>query len=74
MTNCWTEIVRHVSDEERIPLTIRPWPDAPGCVWLLAESTEAKEYWGVVNLSLSHEMADALGRALIAAAAEARSD
>lgn len=74
MTNCQTEIVRHVSDDKLIPLTIRSWPEATSCVWLLAESNEAREYWGAINLSLPKEMADALGRALIAAAAEARSD
>ena len=74
MSNCWTEIVRHVSNEDRVPLTLRSSRDVPGGVELLTESTEAKEYWGKVSLTLSHEMADALGRALIAAAAEARDE
>lgn len=73
MSKYRVEIVRHVSDGNA-PLTIRPYSESSQYVELLTIDADAVNYWGKVSLTMSHEMADLLGHALIAAAAEARSD
>ena len=68
----YTDVIREIGHTDERPLTVRPWPDDPSFVNLCAVGPDAESHWGVVNLALHPDLAEALGRALIAAANEAR--
>ena len=54
-------------------LEIGPWPDSPlDCLELRTTTKEAQDYWGSMNISLSLEFAEALGRALLASVKDLR--
>lgn len=54
-------------------LEIGPWPDSPNdCLELRTTTKESQEYWGALNVSLSLEFAEALGKALLASVRDMR--
>jgi hypothetical protein len=65
----YTDLHHFVGIEGDPPLVIRPWPDHPTALELCLVGIQAKEHWGEVSVVMSRELADELGRALIAAAA-----
>lgn len=68
-----TETIRRVWNDDRHFLEVRPWPDAPGMLMLTTAESRNAEFFGDVAVSLKPDFAEQLGRALIAAAEEARS-
>lgn len=68
----YTEVFRQVSTNDDEPLTVCPDADGLGCVKIEARGDSAISYWGKIDITLTAELAEALGKALILAAAEAR--
>lgn len=67
-----TEIHRHIYVEGG-PQSIRviPGPDGFGVHISTTHDKDSKEWFGDINLTLTHELAEELGRALIAASKDA---
>ncbi len=68
-----TETIRRVWNSDRHFLEVLPWPDRPGVLMLVATGAENAKFFGPVELVMAPDFAEQLGRALIAAAEEARS-
>ena len=65
-----TDIIRRIQNKDGRSLDIRPWPDAPDCVAIMAEGGENKEWFGQVELSMDADFARQVGEAIIACADE----
>ncbi len=64
----YTDVIYEVGEAGEAPLSVGPSPDSPEVyVTLSAKSDAAKDYWGSINLTMSNEMAVALGHALVRA-------
>lgn len=74
MSESRTDVIRRVFDEEgQHFVEVRRWPEDPS--WIELRTLPEKcsgEYFGLLKLPLSPEMAEELGRALIAAAEECK--
>lgn len=69
-----TDIIRRIFEESgRNYIEVGPWADDPGVLELRTEPGEYSEgYFGKISLTLTADMAEELGRALLNAATEAR--
>ena len=66
-----TDVIRRVYIDGYF-LEVGPWPEVPGFVALQSTGVENEGYFGKTEISMSPDFAEQLGRALIAAAEEAR--
>lgn len=70
MSDVTTEVVRRVYDDsEGVYLEVGPGPDGSG-IAISTFDPKSVEWFGKVNLTMSEEMATALGNALVACALE----
>lgn len=70
-----TLVQRDVYDDEfDAPLSVRVLPECTSFVELYTRDDAAIDVWGDIRLTMDAEVAAELGRALIAAAAEAKQD
>lgn len=66
-----TDVIRRVWSDGYC-LEVKPWAEVPGFIALQTEGEENEKYWGKTQLAMNPDFAEQLGRALIAAAQEAR--
>ena len=69
-----TDVIRRVfaEDSKGACIEIGPWPDDPAFLELRAASDDSKRWFGPINLSMSPDFAEALGKALLDAAKDSR--
>lgn len=68
------EVVRRVFDDQHgVCIEVGPWPDAPDvAIGIWTSGAKNIEWFGSLNVSMSPEYAECLGRALIDAAGDFR--
>ena len=69
MKDADVEIIRRIHIDKHF-LEVGEWPDAPDMVELRTVGPENRDYFGSINLSLTPEVAVALGEALVATGRE----
>ena len=65
-----SDTIRRIQNEEGLSLDVRPWPDGPDWVALMAEGDKNEQWFGKVNIAMKPEFAKLLGEALIKCADE----
>lgn len=74
--NATVDVIRRIYDSNANGeyLEIRPWPDSPADVLELhVPDADSKKSYGEFHVTMNLDFAEALGQALLAAAAELRS-